>query len=43
MKMGRDGSISISPGRDRGPPAAPDGPPPRDRRGGGDEGDEGEQ
>jgi len=38
MKMGRDGSISIAPGRDRAP-VPPDAPPPRDRRGG-DEGDE---
>ena len=37
MKMGRDGSISITPGggRDRAPP--PPEPAPRDRRGGGDD------
>lgn len=39
MTRGRDGSISITPGRDRGPPPPP-GPGPRDRRGG-DEGEDG--
>jgi penicillin-binding protein 1A len=33
MKMGRDGSITVAPGRERDRPQAPP-PPPRDRRGG---------